>query len=195
LRWRTLAVPSRGGAVVTNGRVVLAGTNDSLAVLDAATGTLRVRAKLPAPVTEPIALLDDSTLVVSSPTGLVAAASVHDGTIRWSVKSEAPIAGAPVVRGDTVYALTTGCRLLVMPITRPTRPDTHDIGCVTATGPTILSDGVLVATVGGEVIFYDRVRDKRAWTLRTDGEFRHPPLVRNGQILVGSLLGHAAGYR
>ena len=195
VRWSTRAVRSRGGPLVTGGRVIVAGMDDSLAVIDAASGRLLLRVPLPAAVLAPPALLDDSTVVVASPTGLVAAVALADGRARWTVRTGAAVAGAPAVRGDTVFALTTSCALFVIPVTHPASADSTSLGCVTATGPTLLRHGVLVATVGGEVIFHDRLRGRRVWTRRPGGELRHPPVVRNGQIVVGSLLGQTVSYR
>jgi hypothetical protein len=54
---------------------------------------------------------------------------------------------------------------------------------------------VLVATVGGEVIFYDAAARRRVWTRQVRGPLRQPPVVRRGQIVVAPTLGDVVSFR
>jgi outer membrane protein assembly factor BamB len=164
-------------------------------VLDAASGKVEVRAALPATAVAPLARLDDSTVVLASPMGSVLAVALASGRVRWEVHTGAPVSGAPAVADDTVFALTNTCTLWAIPVAAPTQPDTSAVGCVTEAGPTIVRNGVLVATVRGEVIYFDRAAGRRVWTRSVRTEVRQPPAVHNGQIIVAPILGPIVSFR
>jgi hypothetical protein len=138
----------------------------------------------------------------------------------WNVATGDAVHGSPAVVGDTVYALTNGCTLWAVAAasTRggPVRADTVTVTpppttlaatprspqlvdgpsrCTAVAGPTVVRDGVLVATVGGEVLFFDRAARRPVWARQLRGEIRHPPVVRNGQIVVAPLLGDVVTLR
>lgn len=221
-RWRRAVGPSRSGAIVVGGRVALTTLTDSLVVLDAATGRVERRTSLPLPVAAPLARVDDSTVVAASPEGALLALSLVSGRVLWRVPTGDPILGAPVVAGDTVYALTNGCILWSVPSTpaasaaasaradslgartlptsvaaTPRAPHTIDnpSRCTTVAAPALVRGGVLVATVGGELLYYDRAAHRTVWARQLRGELRHPPIVRNAQIVVAPLLGDVVGLR
>jgi outer membrane protein assembly factor BamB len=194
-RWAKVVGATRSGPLVVGKWVALATLTDTLVVLDAATGSVVSRATLPASTIAPLARLDDTTIVMGSPGGSVLAIALPSGRVRWEVTTGAPVFGVPAVSQDTVYALTNRCTVWAIPAAAPTRPDTAAIGCVTEAGPTVVRGGVLVATIGGEVIYYDRASDRRVWTRTVRGELRHPPAVRNGQILIAPILGPVVSFR
>jgi outer membrane protein assembly factor BamB len=193
--WARAIGGTRSGPLLVGRRLAFATLTDTLVVLDAATGAVEGRATLPATTIAPLARLDDSTVVMASPDSGVFALAIPSGRERWKVRTRAPVYGVPAVHGDTVYALTNLCTLWAIPATAPTRPDTAAVGCVTEAGPTIVRNGVLVATVGGEVIYFDRAAGRRVWTRSVRGEVRHPPAVHNGQILVAPILGPIVSFR
>jgi hypothetical protein len=94
-----------------------------------------------------------------------------------------------------VFALASDCTLWAVPLADPTRADSTGVGCVTEAAPTLVRGGVLVATVTGDVIFFDRTARRRVWTRTVRGPLRHPPLVRHGQILVAPTLGEVVSFR
>ena len=219
-RWRRLVGPSRSGVLVTGGRVALTTLTDSLIVLEAASGRVLHAAALPSPVAAPLARIDDSTVAAASPSGAVMALSLATGRVLWRVATGDPVHGAPAVVGDTVYAMTNGCTLWAMPAVSPsggpppfdtvtvTPPPTTVAAtakapppivgpsrCTTVAGPTIVRDGVLVATVSGEILYFNRAARRPVWARQLRGELRHPPIVRNGQIVVAPLLGDVVSLR
>jgi hypothetical protein len=111
------------------------------------------------------------------------------------VKTGSAVVGAPVVARDTVFALTSRCTLWTIPAGDAAATDTAAIGCVTAAGPTVLRGGVLVATVEGELTYYDRVAKRRVWTEQLQSEIRHPAIVHNQQIVVAPTLGNVVSFR
>ena len=193
--WTRLVGPTRSGPLLLGRSVVYATLTDSLIVLDAANGVPRSRSKLPVSTAAPLARLDDSTAVLTSPSGRVVAAAVPSGRVRWEVDTREPVYGAPVVMHDTVYALTNRCTLFVIPVTAPARVATIPLDCVSEAAPAIVQGGVLVATIRGEVIYYSRDSGRKIWSRSVRGELRHPPAVRNGQILVAPILGPVVSFR
>jgi outer membrane protein assembly factor BamB len=59
----------------------------------------------------------------------------------------------------------------------------------------VLRDGVLVATVSGKVAYISRVTGTVNWTRHVGGAFRHPPVVRDRQVVLATLGGEIFGFR
>jgi outer membrane protein assembly factor BamB len=193
--WRRVVGPTRSGPLMLGRHAVYATLTDTLVILDAGTGANVARTRLPVSTVAPLARLDDSTALLTSPSGRVVAAAVPSGRVRWEVDTREPVYGSPVVTQDTVYALTNRCTLWTIPVAAPSRAVTASIGCVSEAAPAVVRGGVLVATVRGEVIYYDRSARRTVWTRTLRGELRQPPTVRNGQILVAPILGPVVSFR
>ncbi len=194
--WRRETGPSRGGPLVSATRIVVATLRDSLIILDRQSGTVVGAFRLQTPTAAPLALLDDSTVVVTSPEGSIAAIHVGTGGVRWSVRTEEPIPGAAVVHDDTVFALGGSCTLFRVPRHAPNVPRRDALpNCVTVTAPLLLRSGVLVATVSGDVTYISRATGRAVWTRQTGGTIRHPPVVLDRQIVVATLGGEIFGFR
>jgi len=203
--WTRVVGPSRSGVLVLGTHALVVSVTDTAFVLNRETGSVTARAGLPLTTVAPLARIDDSTAAVGSPSGEVFAVRVPSGDVAWRVRTGDPVFGSPVVVGDTVYALSNRCTLWVIPAANPAAADSVPIAqadsaasrCVTVAAPAVVRDGVLVATVGGEVLFYSRKTGKREWTLRARprGELRHPPVVRNGQIIVAPIVGEVVSFR
>jgi outer membrane protein assembly factor BamB len=194
--WRRAVGPSRSGPLVTDEYVAIPTLRDSLFVLDRARGTVRSASRMSATTSAPLALIDDTTLAVASPEGSVHAVRVPGGRTVWTARTDESISGAPVVVGDTVFAIGRACTLFRVP---------HHVGdvsrrdviadCITTTSPLVLRDGVLVATVGGEITYIARATGRRMWTRAVGGPLRHPPVVLDRQAVVATLSGEVFGFR
>ena len=196
VRWRREIGPSRAAPVVVGSRVALVTITDTLATLDTATGAIVGRAMLPTSTTAPPTLLDDSTLVIADPSGAVLAVAVPSGRVLWRVATESPVLGPAVLARDTVFALTTACTLWRVPVRAPAAADSVGIpDCVTEAAPTVLRDGVLVASVRGEVILFDPRTRRRVFTRAVRGQLQQPPSVLHGQVLVAPALGEVVSFR
>ena len=193
--WTREVGPARSSPILLGDRIAIVTLRDTLVTLDRATGRIVAQATLPSSAVAPPTRLDDSTIVVPSPDGALLAVAVPGGAVRWRVATGEPVAGAAVVARDTVWALTTGCLLWRVPLATPAQADSSRIDCVTETGPTVVSRGVLVATVGGEVIYYDAAARRRVWTRQVRGPLRQPPVVRRGQIVLAPTLGDVVSFR
>lgn len=204
-RWqRRLGAGSRSGPIAVGGRIALVTVVDTLVVLDPATGRIELSRGLGDGVDAPLARIDDTTLAVASPGGSIAAVRLRDGATLWRVRTGAPVFGAPVVRRDTVYALSNRCTLWAVPATNPSAADTMAVSddggerhlpCTTVAAPGLTRDGVLVATIGGALLLVDRGAHRTVWSRQLPGELRHPPAIRNGTIVVAPLLGDVVSYR
>ena len=193
--WKRSTGPSRSGPLVTARHLVVATLRDSLIVLDRSGGTVVGAFRLPAATAAPLALLDDTTVVLTSPEGSMHAVHVPSGRVRWSVETGEPVPGAPVVHGDTVFALGGSCTLIRVPrhalvVRRDALAD-----CVTVATPLVLRDGVLVATVAGEITYISRATGAVNWTRRIGGALRHPPVVLDRQVVLATLRGEIFGFR
>ena len=218
LLWSRPIGPSLSGPLLTNdGRVVVATLTDTLFVINAVTGSITNRLPLARSTTATIALANDSTVVLASPSGHVTAITLGarngdsggTGEARtsssgrtlsapssaWSVATSAPVLGAPIVWGDTVFALTTACDFWTIPVASPTTARQVKLRCNSVAAPTLVRDGVLVATVRGELAMFDRQTGVRLWERQIGSELRHPAVVRNGQIVLAPILGNIVSLR
>lgn len=205
VRWqRRLGAGSRTGPVAIGGRIALVTVADSLVVLDAASGRVSARRGLAEGAVAPLARIDDSTLAIASPGGSLSAVGVGDGATRWRVATGAPVFGSPVVVHDTVFVLTNRCTLWAVPAGAPAAADTlavpddggeRHVPCTTVAAPGLSRGGVLVATIGGALLYVDRGSRRTLWSRQLPGELRHPPAVHNGLVVVAPLLGDVVSYR
>lgn len=194
-RWIVGGVPTRSGPTLVGDHLVVATLRDSMVVLRPATGRLIARTALPTTTIAPLAVIDDSTVALASPTGSVLAVAIPSATVRWQASASSPIYGAPVVARDTVFALSNEGSLLAIPREGPGGLVRASIGGLTVSAPVLVRDGVLVAMVDGTMVYFDRVSGRRVWTRRAGGELRHPPIVAQGQIVVAPILGDVMSFR
>jgi len=69
------------------------------------------------------------------------------------------------------------------------------MGCTAVAPPVLTRDGVLVATLAGELLYYDRTARRRVWSRTVRGELRQPPALRNGQIVIMPSVGDIVSFR
>jgi outer membrane protein assembly factor BamB len=194
--WKRSTGPSRSGPLVTASQVVVATLRDSLIVLDREHGTIVGAFRLPAATAAPLALLDDTTVVLSSPEGSMHAVHLPSGRVRWSVHTNEPVPGAPVVHADTVFALGGSCTLIRVPHHAPNVVRRDSVAdCVTVATPLVVRDGVLVATLSGKITYISRATGTVNWTRHVGGALRHPPVVRDRQVVLATLGGEVFGFR
>ncbi len=194
-RWSRVAGASRAGPLVTVSFVAVPSLSDSLFVFAVDGGRPLTRSALPRGVTAPLAMIRDSLAVAASPGGGVFALTLPEGTVAWTVDTSDPVPGAPSVHGDTVFAITNACGLWQIPSSAPSAATSLSLPCRTRTGATILRDGVLVATVAGDLLFHQRSGAGREWKVSVGGDLRHPPIVQNGQIVIAPVLGDVVSFR
>jgi hypothetical protein len=101
----------------------------------------------------------------------------------------------PAVARDTVFVLTSACVLWRIPLRASAAAESASVGCVTTAGPTVLRDGILVATVGGELLAFDYGARRIRWRRTVGAELRHPAVVHSGQIFAAPILGDIVSFR
>ena len=194
--WRREIGPARAAPVALGARVAFVTITDTLTTLDASTGAVVRQATLPTSTTAAPTPLDDSTLAIADPAGGVLAVSVPDGRVLWRVATNGPVLGPAALARDTLFALTTDCTLWRVPVRAPASADSVGIPeCVTEAAPTVLRDGVLVASVRGEVILFDPRTRRRVFARAVRGQLQQPALVLHGQIIVAPALGEVVSFR
>jgi len=194
--WRRTAGPSRSGPVVTESFVAISTLRDTLVVLNRETGTMVSASRLPSATAAPGALMDDSTLVLTSPGGAIYAVHVPSGGVRWSVDTGEPVPGGAVAHRDTVFALGGSCTLFRVRRHAPTSLERTMVpGCITTATPLVTRDGVLVATLSGVLMHISRATGARTWIQRIGGALRHPPVVVDRQIILATLGGEVFAFR
>jgi outer membrane protein assembly factor BamB len=195
IAWRERTGGSLSGPLLMGEHLVVVSLTDSLFVLTAASGEVVTRAALGTSTAAPLALANDSVAIMTTPGGSVIAVTIPSGRTAWRHEAGQPIFGSPVVARDTVFALTNDCTLWQIPVSQPRAAASARLGCNSVAPPLVTRDGVLVATVGGDIVMFDRSTGQRRWERRIGGELRQAPVLVNGRVLVAPTLGPVVSYR
>jgi len=180
-RWtRRLHGPVRSG-VTALGEDVLVATDDSVMLLAAVDGTVRHSVATPGAVIAPPAWLGD-TIVLASPDGLLFGLGRDDLALLWSIRTDGPIFGGPVIARDTVFAVSVGGWLWRVPLDNPYDDTSDSLGAPVRASPAPVAHGVLIGTLAGEVLLVER--DTVMRRARLAGPIEQPPIVRHGVLLV-----------
>ncbi len=180
-RWtRRLHGPVRSG-VTALGDDVLVASDDSLFLLAALDGTVRHSvAALGAVIASPA--WQGDTIVLASPDGLLLGLGRHDLALLWSIRTDGPIFGGPVIARDTVFAVSVGGRLWRVPLANPYDHTSDRLGAPVRASPAPVANGILIGTLAGEVLLVGR--DTVVRRARLAGPIEQPPIVRHGVLLV-----------
>jgi outer membrane protein assembly factor BamB len=195
MKWSRNGLPTRSGPLLLAGKVVVVTLTDSLFVLDAVTGAVASKTAIGASTIAPLAAIDDSTAVMTSPSGQIVAFAVPSGQVRWRQATQAPVLGAPVVARDSVFAVTSDGVLWIIPARTATGARSMPMACQSVAAPAIVRDGVVIATVDGKLIYFNTTSGRTVWTRNVGGELRHPPMILNGQMIVIPVTGKVVSYR
>lgn len=193
--WRARTGGSKSGPLVVGQHVAVVSLTDTLFVLDAASGEIVTRVALGTSTAAPLALVNDSTAVITTPSGSVIAVTIPSGRIAWRHEVKRPIFGSPVVARDTVFALTSDCTLWMIPEGLRSAPDSTMLGCNAVATPLITRDGVLVATIDGAIVLFDRSTGERRWERHVGAELRQAAMYVDGRVLVAPTYGPVVSYR
>ena len=182
VEWRSdLEAPLRAGPALHAGYLVVA-TDDSLFCLDARDGTRTVTVAARGLSLQPPAV-SGGLFVYASPDGFLAA--YRAGTLEraWQVELHRPFMSSPAVARDTVYAVTLDGALERVALAGPREPTTSELHVAVRATPAPIASGVLIATVGGEILWLDAGADTPRWKTRVDGPLEHPPIVDRGMLI------------
>jgi outer membrane protein assembly factor BamB len=195
VKWSRSGMPSKSGPLVVAGKVVLMSITDTLFVLDATTGVTVSKTALGLSTIAPLAAIDDSTAVMTSPAGMVVAFAIPSGQVRWRQPTQGPVVGAPVVARDSVFAVTSDGVLWIIPARNGEGARSMAMACQSVAAPAVVRDGVIVATVDGRLLYFNTASGRTVWTRNVGGEMRHPPMILNGQMIVMPVSGKVVSYR
>ena len=195
--WRR-ALPGsvRAAPVPTPSGLAVATTTDTLFLLDHATGAVLRRLATPGAVLSGPALgWDGHVLYFGTTGGHVVGVQLPDLTVTWDLAVGDAVYGALVVVRDTVHALARDGTLWLIPRIGPVGARSLSLGIVSTAGPTRLARSILAASVGGEIVLVDAASGAVTWRAQIDGPIEHPPLVRNGDLVVVGGRGDIHVYR
>jgi outer membrane protein assembly factor BamB len=195
LRWRypekaSAATFYGDPALTADGRVVLAGSDKAVHVLDASSG---VQVWTAAPGRDPFvapALSLGQDLYVPDGNGTLYALSAADGATQWTFHAAHAIWAAPVPFGEsllvasldhTLYALNAADGRLVW---------SRDMGAALAGGPVVAEDLVLIGTFDGRVVALDAASGREAWSTQAKGWVWGAPVIVGKSAIFGDLAGN-----
>ena len=183
----------RAAPVPVPGGVVVATDADSMFLLDAGTGAVRVRRGSRGTVLAAPAL-SDSTLVVGTARGWLVALDPATLTERWSLDAGGPIVWAVAVYAGSVYAMTGPGTLVVVPREGPAAARRIGVGLVARAGPAPTAGGVYVCGVNGQIALVDSLGNQ-IWKTRLDGPITEPVLGEGSTLFAVSQRGHVVAFR
>ena len=193
--WRSQVMgPIQAAPIPTPHGIVVATTRDTLYLLDRASGTVQHRLKTPGTVLATPALGAGSLFVATSD-GQVLEVSLPDLHVTWNESVGDAVYGAPALVGDTLFVMARNGRLTLFPIACPGAALVHDLDVISIAGPTPTASGILVGTVGGEVLLVDAGSGQIAWRAQVTGPVEQPPLVVDRQLVVVGGRGDIHAYR
>jgi outer membrane protein assembly factor BamB len=192
VRWvRQLSQAARAGVVpVAEG--LLVATDDSVFRLDATTGEVRARAALPGTSVAAAAIRGD-TVIATTADGHVT--TFRSGSLEplWSLDLGAPVFGGPAVARDSVFAVSVRGVLWRIPLGHPEDADGIPIGAAVRARPSPVRHGVLIGTLGGEILL---VRgDSIMPQVRVEGPIEQPIVVQQGAMYVVDGRGRLHAWR
>lgn len=113
----------------------------------------------------------------------------------WELNVTAPVVGSVVVARDTAFLVTRSGTLWRIPLHEPDAAVTFEVGAAMVAPPTPVANGLLLATLGGEILFLDRDSARPRTLARVDAPTTEPPLVKGGDLVVVGGRGHIVLYR
>lgn len=183
----------RSGPVVLGDRVFVA-SDDSLFALNLADGTLAASRPARGVALNPPAVTGD-LLIYGSPDGAVVAYDARSLAPAWRVETGEPVLASPVVARDTVVAVTSGGILWTIPLATPTTAASIALGIPVRAAPAPIADGILVASIGGEILRITPPSREPRWKTRVDGPVDQPLIVDRGLLVFVDGRGRIQAWR
>jgi len=181
VRWSRRVGPAVRAGVVSAKNDVLVATDDSLFRLEADHGRTVAAAQLPGTVISPAARQGD-TLVVATADGQILAFSRDSLRVLWSLDVSAPLFGGPAIARDSVFAVSIRGDLWGIPLDHAGGARAVPIGTAVRNTPAPVREGVLIGTLGGEIVL---VRgDSVIRYGRVEGPVEQPVIVSGGTVFV-----------
>ncbi len=191
---RTLPGAVRAGPVPSAAGLLVATTADTVFLLQSGNGAVLRRVATPGAVLGTPALAG-ARLFFGTTTGHLVALALPSFEVRWDLALDDAMYGPPALAGDTLFAVTRGGTLWVVPIDSPDGARAHELSIAAVAGATATASGVLVASVGGEVLLVHRGTGEILWRAQVEAPVEQPPLVLERQVVVVGGRGAIHTYR
>ncbi|HXE57267.1 MAG TPA: PQQ-binding-like beta-propeller repeat protein [Gemmatimonadales bacterium] len=175
IRWRQRVGVSRSPAVAADSGTLLLATIDSLFLIRSRDGEILARARAPSPVVSDWVPLGGE-LVAGTGDSTVIAVDGRTLAITWRARLDAPVFATPVVRGDTLIAVTRVGGIWRFRRGVPEPPERlARLGWPVTTSPTPFGDLLLVGGADGGIRAV-RSDGTEAWRMALSPPIEIPPL-------------------
>ena len=182
--WRRRLPSQRLPPLPLPGGLLLVTSHDSLYLVRPSDGVVTLRRPAPGAITAPWAWVGGD-LVAGTGDSLVVAIGTDSLDLRWSARLDAPVLASPVVRGDTVFAVTFRGTIYRIPPVRPRRAESLWAGAWPVTGaPAIFGDWLLVGGSEGMLRAITLTDGVEAWTTPLGRPLELAPVVLGGEGFV-----------
>jgi outer membrane protein assembly factor BamB len=180
IAWRVALEGAVSSGVTPAGEHLIVATDDTLYLLERDTGKIAARVGVGGVPGVPAVAGD--LLVIASPDGFVEGRNTRTLARLWSVDVEEPVFGSPAIARDTVFVATLSGKLWRIPLGDTRSALIQRLGVPVRAPPAPVAGGVLIATIGGEVL---RITgDEITWRVAERGPIEYPPIVDQGTLFL-----------
>lgn len=194
IKWRRRVGVTRAPAIEGNNGTILISTIDSLFQLSGSDGKVLQRRKSHGTVLNPW-ILHGQYRIAGTTDSQVVAMHLDSLVPAWSVRLDAPVIGAPILRGDTLYALTRIGTLYRIPISSaPVAERLTSTRTPFLTSPVLVRNWIVAGSADG-VLFGFTLDGAIAWRVLIAGPIELAPLVLSDGFLAIGGRGDLHRYR
>jgi outer membrane protein assembly factor BamB len=185
IKWRRRVGVARAPAIEGNHGNIIVSTIDSLFELSAADGKVIQRRKSAGTVLTPW-ILHGQYRIAGTTDSQVVAMHLDSLAPAWTVRLDAPVIGAPILRGDTLFALTRIGSLYRIPLSpAPVAERLVSQRTPFLTSPVMVRDWIVAGSADG-VLFGFTLEGTIAWRVLIAGPIELAPLVlADGFLAIG----------
>ncbi len=194
IRWRSRTGPGRATPIPGDSATVIITTFDSLFRLATRDGRVLLRTRAPGTLLSDWVTVD-STLVGGSADSTVFAVRPLDFRLLWRVKLDAPVLVSPVLRGDTVFAVTRIGTVYRIFADSPARAEPLATLAWPVTGGPVWFDDVLLLGGADGVIRALDGSGAEVWRLTVGRPVEIPPFILDDGFLALGGRGDLHRYR
>ena len=194
VKWRRRVGVARAPAFAGSQGSVIISTIDSLFQLSGADGKVLQRRRSSGTVLSPW-VVSGQYRIAGTTDSQVVAMHVDSLTPAWSVRLDAPVIGSPILRGDTLYALTRIGSLSRIPLSPA--PEAQRISSTRTaflSSPVLVRDWIVAGSADG-LLFGFTMEGEIAWRVSIAGPIELSPLVLSDGFLAIGGRGDLHRYR
>jgi outer membrane protein assembly factor BamB len=194
VKWRRRVGVARAPAFAGSNGTVIVSTLDSLFQLAGTDGKVLQRRKSSGSVLSPWVGQGQFRFAGTTDSQVVAM-HVDSLSPAWSVRLDAPVIGSPILRGDTLYALTRiGSLYRIAPSPAPVAQQLASARTPFLSSPVMVRDFIVAGSADG-VLFGFTLEGRIAWRVLIAGPIELAPLVLSDGFLAFGGRGDLHRYR